>query len=59
MSPEDRTERMTIRFSPTERAMIEALSERTGLTQADVVRQTIRRAYEEAFGDVPPRPPSS
>jgi len=65
MSPEDRTERMSIRMSRSERAMIEALADRTGLSQADVVRLAVRQSYEKTFGvradnrngDAPPKPP--
>lgn len=33
--------------------MLAALAERDGVSQSDVVRQFIRRAYREAFGDKP------
>lgn len=36
--------------------MLDALSEKTGLNRTDWIRQAIRRAYAEAFGDVPPKP---
>lgn len=35
--------------------MLEALAERTGLSQSDILRQCIRKHHREEFGDVKPR----
>ena len=44
-------------MSEMERAMLSALAERDGITQSDVLRMFISRAYAEAFGDKkPPKP---
>jgi predicted DNA-binding protein len=50
------TERMGIRLTPGEAKMLEALSEATGLTMSNVVRQAIRREYAERFGQAEPKP---
>lgn len=35
--------------------MFKALAEDSGFSQSDVVRQLVRRAYAERFGDKKPR----
>lgn len=55
MSPVARNERFEVRFTESERAMLEALAERDGLSAGDIVRQLVRRAYAEVFGDKPPK----
>jgi hypothetical protein len=51
MVKERQTERAAMRFTPTESRMLEELSELTGLSRTDVVRQAIRREYAERIGD--------
>jgi len=53
MARERQTERLGIRFTPSEARMLEELSEVTGLTMSNVVRQAIRREYLERFGALP------
>jgi predicted DNA-binding protein len=53
MSPEQKTEKFLIRFAPSELRMLVDLSERTGLTKADVVRQLVRREHVQVFGEAP------
>lgn len=50
MVKERQTERTAMRFTPSEVQMLEELSELTGLTKTDVVRQAIRREYAERIG---------
>jgi hypothetical protein len=50
MAKERQTERTAMRFTPTEARMLDELSERTGLSKTDVVRQAIRREHAERFG---------
>ena len=54
MKNERRDARFNMMVTPTEKAMLEALSVRFGLTESDVLRQYIRRAHAETFGDKPP-----
>ena len=54
MAKEQQTERTAMRFTPTEARMLEELSELTGMTKTDIVRQAIRREYAERIG-APPR----
>ncbi len=42
-----RTKALNIRISDDEVTMLQALSEHSGLTQSDVVRQLVRKAFEE------------
>ncbi len=53
MVKEQQTERMGIRLTPAEAKMLEALSEATGLTMSNVVRQAIREKYAQRFGEPP------
>jgi ribosomal 50S subunit-associated protein YjgA (DUF615 family) len=57
MAPEPRTEQFGLRITSTEAAMLYQLVEKSGLSAADIVRQLIRREYEEKFGDKPPKKP--
>jgi hypothetical protein len=57
MSPEARTEHFLLRISPTERAMLDALADKAGLSASDIVRTLIRGDYQEKFGDKPPKKP--
>lgn len=45
MSPEQKSESFLVRMGPTELKMLQELSEHTGLTKADVVRQLVRREH--------------
>lgn len=47
MVKEQQTERIGIRFTPSEARMLEELSEASGMSMTDVVREAIRRAYAE------------
>lgn len=50
MVKELQTERIGIRFTPSEARMLEELSELTGMGMTDIVRQAIRREYSEKIG---------
>lgn len=57
MAPEQKSEAFFIRMGPTEIRMLLELSDKTGLSRSDVIRQLIRREHAEVFGDEPrPRP---
>jgi hypothetical protein len=45
--PETRTSRFNMVFSPEERAMLRALAERNGMSEASVLRQLIREAHRD------------
>ena len=49
---ERQSERLGLRISPSEADMLRWLSETTGLSMSDVVRQLIRRTYSERFGEL-------
>jgi len=51
----DRTERFGIRASTEEIAMLQALADDAGLSSSDIVRQLIRAAYKDKFGDKKPK----
>jgi hypothetical protein len=51
MKNELRTARFNMMVTPTEKAMLGELSVRFGLTESDVLRQYIRKAHEELFGE--------
>jgi hypothetical protein len=53
MAPEAKTEAFLLRMGTTETRMLHELSEKTGLTRADVVRQLIRREHAQVIGDEP------
>ncbi|MBK8994623.1 MAG: hypothetical protein IPM35_02580 [Myxococcales bacterium] len=53
MVKEQQTARIGIRFTPTEAKMVGKLSELTGLSMTDVIRQAIRREYSERVGELP------
>jgi uncharacterized protein (DUF1778 family) len=50
MGKEQQTERVGLRLTPSEVRMLAAVSEATGQTMTNVVRQAIRREYSERFG---------
>ena len=50
MTKEEKSERMAVRLSPSEAAMLHELAEADGEAGSTVVRQLIRRAHEERFG---------
>jgi predicted DNA binding CopG/RHH family protein len=54
MVREPATERLDIRIAPAELAMLRKLADATGLPVSTYLRQTIRRAYAEAFGNKKP-----
>ena len=45
----DKTQRIGLRLNEEEAAVVAALSEETGLSASDVVRQALRKAYAERF----------
>jgi hypothetical protein len=53
MVKEQQTERIGIRFTPSEAKMLAKLSERTGLSMTDVIRQAIRKTYADQIGELP------
>lgn len=44
---EVQVKRLNVRFTPTEVDMIRTLSEETGLSMADIVRQAVRKEHKE------------
>lgn len=56
MVKEQQTERMNLRLTPSEVEMLQALSEVTGMTMTNVIRQAVRREYSERFGSTAPKP---
>jgi hypothetical protein len=53
MATEPKTGGFFMRMADTEDRMLEELSDRIGLSRADVIRQLIRRAYAQVFGEAP------
>jgi uncharacterized protein (DUF1778 family) len=51
----DRTERIALRLTPEESAVVAELAEETGLSISDVVRQAIRSAYADRFKKPKPK----
>lgn len=49
MAAQERTERIALRLTPEESAVVNAIADESGLSVSDVVRQAIRRAYAERF----------
>ena len=49
-----RTARFNMLMTPTERLMLQAVAERIGVSESDIVRMGIRRDYDEIFGGKPP-----
>jgi len=45
----DRTERLALRLTIKEAEVVASVSEETGLSASDVVRQALRLAYPERF----------
>jgi len=56
MKSELRSARFNMMVTPAEKEMLHALSVRFGLTESDVLRQYIRKAHEELFGEQPTAP---
>ena len=52
---EKRTRSVTLRMAPTEFDMLQELAESDGVYQSDVVRQLVRKAHAERFGERPKR----
>jgi hypothetical protein len=55
VAPEERTERINVRVSVREVAMLDMLADAAGVSSADIVRMMIRDAYAAKFGDKVPR----
>jgi hypothetical protein len=55
MAPEAKTEQFLFKMGETEARMLNELSEKTGLTKADVLRQLIRREHAAVIGEAPPK----
>jgi hypothetical protein len=55
MAPEAKTERFLFKMGDTEARMLGELSEKTGLTKSDVLRQLIRKEHESVFAEGPPK----
>jgi predicted DNA-binding protein len=53
MVREQLTKGLNLRISPTEMEMLDALSEATGLPKGAVVRQLIRKEYQQVVGSTP------
>jgi hypothetical protein len=52
-----RTERIMVRCTPHEAAMVRALADAQGLSMSDIIRVLVRASYAETFGDKPsPKP---
>lgn len=57
MAPEQKSEAFFVRMGVTETRMLLELSDKTGLSRSDVVRQLIRREHAQVFGEEPrPKP---
>ena len=57
MAPEERTERLGLRLSGQEHAMLTALADDRGVSLSDAARMAIRDAYKARFGErKPPKP---
>lgn len=56
MEPEDRTQRIVVRASPTEMKMLHQLAAEEGITASDYVRLFLRRQWAEKHGTKKPRP---
>lgn len=55
VTKDERSERINVRVSPREVAMLDALAEDAGLSSADIVRLLVRDAYRAKFGDKAPK----
>jgi hypothetical protein len=53
MAPEQKSDAFFVRMGETETRMLLELSERSGLSRSDVVRQLIRREHAQVFGEAP------
>lgn len=49
MAPGERTKHLGVRLTPEEARVVSEVSEETGLSVSDVVRQAVRQAYAERF----------
>lgn len=47
MAPLERTEKFQVRMTKDERKMLETMADLRGLSASDVMRQAVRREYEE------------
>jgi uncharacterized protein (DUF1778 family) len=56
MVSEERTDRIALRASPTEVAMLRQLAEEEGISSSDYVRMFIRKTYAEKHGTKKPKP---
>jgi hypothetical protein len=57
MTSEKRDARFNMMMTVSEREMLRAIAIKVGLTESDVLRQHVRKAYAETFGDKPPKKP--
>ena len=51
------TARFNMVMLPMERAMLQRLADHEGLRESDIIRQEIRKAYKEIFGNKRPGKP--
>lgn len=49
--------RFNMVMQPQERAMLQSLADDAGLKESDIIRQMIRSAYKDRFGDKRPGKP--
>jgi hypothetical protein len=54
MAPDRRSELIAVRMTAAETAMLKQLAEADGLYQSDVIRQLVRLAHAERFGERKP-----
>ena len=57
MAPEAKTEKFLFKMGDTEARMLGELSEKTGLTKSDVLRQLIRKEHTQVIGEGPGKRP--
>jgi hypothetical protein len=57
MAPLARDEKFQLRLTGDERRMLEAIAEYQGLSASDKIRQLIREAFVETFGEASPKRP--
>ena len=55
MAPVERDRQFRIMMSDEEMEMVRTLADQAGLTASDIVRQLIRREYEQKAGGKPPK----
>jgi uncharacterized protein (DUF1778 family) len=51
----ERSERVALRLTPEEAQVVTEVSDETGLSVSDVMRQALRRAYAEKFAAAKPK----